>query len=179
MSLLGRSSAAFVGMKTATRSRPGLKMEIQSVQSNRIQSLAFALVLGGISVGLTGCEAMHEAGVPGMAKYIDTETPRREEAERRTAYQETRSPKALSWLLKNRVRTGMTIREVSEVLGEDGVEEPGADWIRTSGPFNQEDDVYRWGPDAKGRTIYLVFRSKKLVNFNPYSPTFQLDELDE
>lgn len=122
---------------------------------------------------------MHDAGVPGMSEFIDTETPRREEAERRIAYQETRSPAAISWLLKNRVRTGMTIREVNEVLGEDGVEEPGADWIRTSGPFNQGDDVYRWGPDAKGRTIYLVFRNKKLVNFNPYSPSFQMDELDE
>lgn len=154
-------------------------MEIQPVYAYRIQPLVIALVIIGVTIGIAGCEAMHDAGVPGMAEFIDSETPRREEAARRTAYQETRSPKALSWLLKNRVRTGMTIREVSEVLGEDGVEEPGADWIRNSGPFNQGDDVYRWGPDAKGHTIYLVFRQKKLVNFNPYSPDFQLDELDE
>jgi len=125
-----------------------------------------------------GCEAMHEAGVPGMSQYVDTETPRQEEADYRTDYQETRNPTALNWLLRNRIRIGLTVREISEVLGEDGVQEHDANWIRTTGPFNQEDDVYRWGPDANGRTIYLVFRDKKLVNFNPHSPSFQLDMME-
>lgn len=124
---------------------------------------------------LPGCMAMYEAGVPGMSNFVDIEAIRREQEEYRLRFQSERDPVALNWLLQNRVKSGMELYEVEEILGVDSEREHADRWIKTSGgPFRQGDEVYRWGPDSRGRTLYLVFRNKKLVGYNPDDPDFSL-----
>ncbi len=144
----------------------------------RWRSVAQSLLAGGVCrcavlllaiSSVPGCETLYEAGVPGMEHFIDFKAKQAEEERHRTDYQENGSPAAMSWLLSNRIRTGMSLEAVEQVFGESGVRENNSRWLTTKGGHYRSGDVaYCWGPDAEGHSVYLVFREGLLVNFNPH-----------
>lgn len=128
---------------------------------------ALALTLLGL---LSGCET------PGWAARLDeafTPNPRpaithADEERQRKKYAATRDRDALFWLLHYRIDSGMSLADVSRVLGEEGSRESHDRWIKTNGGnYQVGDDVYAFGPDNEGHTLYLVFRDGHLVNFDP------------
>ncbi|MFN0196201.1 MAG: hypothetical protein ACKVT0_05615 [Planctomycetaceae bacterium] len=95
----------------------------------------------------------------------------------RERYQETREPDAICWLLAHEIHSGMSLDDVNRTLGENGVREENSSWLTTNGGnYRTDDDVYRWGPDSEGGTIYLVFRENHLVNFDPHEFEDRLKE---
>lgn len=92
----------------------------------------------------------------------------------RTLFQTKRDPKALNWILKNRLYSGMTRKSVEKEIGEEGEYQESSKWLKaTGGTFRTTDEAYKWGPDESGRSVYLIFRDDVLVNFNPED--FELD----
>ena len=68
----------------------------------------------------------------------------------------------------------------SGALGEDGQRVYDDRLIKTSGGHYRSGDVtYKWDPDSKGRSIYLVFRENILVNYNPDDFTNEVDNWTE
>lgn len=124
--------------------------------------------LAVIVVGLAaGCETLHNSGVPGLEQYVNDGVALAA-PEYREKFQVDRDPEAFAWLLRNRVRAGMTTMEVNEALGEAGEEFSQTDSIKKNTDGYQSTDVgYRWGPDAQGRSVILFFRDGHLVNYNP------------
>ncbi|MCY2963829.1 MAG: hypothetical protein NT069_09320 [Planctomycetota bacterium] len=88
------------------------------------------------------------------------------EEQHRAGYTTNRNREDLYWLLANRIETSMTLREIGSILGEDGEREPRGQWIK-QGDFRVDDQVYKFGPDNSGQSVWLVFRDGKLVNHNP------------
>lgn len=122
----------------------------------------------GMAAVLSGCEALHDAGVPGMSPFIDFESRVQEEEHYRMLYRTERSPKAMRWLMANRLQSGMERAEVDRIFGESGEREYGDRWLKTNGGhYRSGDTVYKWGPDSEGTTVYLVFRDGVLVNYDP------------
>lgn len=117
---------------------------------------------------LTGCEGGPAASLTSMkptAKATDSEQL---QVKYREQYLAERDPDALQWLLANNIRQGMTIDEVSEVLGEDGRREYDDVKLKKGNPaFRADDKAYRWGPDSSGRAVFLIFREGKLLNYDP------------
>ena len=88
--------------------------------------------------------------------------------EMRTEYQQTGSPEAIRGLLARCVEQGMSPGEVSEILGEPGQRVYDDGWITNDGGVYQVgDEAYKWGPDGRGTSYFLVFRDRRLVNFDP------------
>ena len=81
---------------------------------------------------------------------------------------EERDHEALTWLLKHRIRAGMSRGDVDEVLGEDGrrIYEDGR-YKNSNSVYRQSDKVYSWGPASDGSTVVLFFRDNQLFNFRP------------
>ena len=114
---------------------------------------------------LEGCEGLHEMNI---AKWGDTQDGHKQEEVHRKQYQADRDPAALRWLLAHRIHTSMRVEEVNNVLGEEGAREYNDNWLTTKGgQYRTDDKVYKWGPDANGRSVYLVFRDGRLTNFDP------------
>jgi hypothetical protein len=91
-----------------------------------------------------------------------------DEARNRTEYQTTHSRKALRWLIANKLDAGMSLEDVSHIIGQDGELEQNSGWLkRKHGAYRVDDKAYRFGPDDKGESVYLFFREGKLVNFDP------------
>lgn len=125
---------------------------------------ALAVLLAGL---LAGCETLHNAGVPGLEQYVKDEAAITA-PKYREQFQVDRDPVAFNWLLRNRVRTGMTVGEVSEALGDSGEEFLNSQGLKKNANEYQTTDVaYRWGPDSQGRSVILFFRDGKLIQFNP------------
>lgn len=62
----------------------------------------------------------------------------------------------------------MSLTEVRQALGDEGMREENDRWIKTGGGhYRSNDKVHKWGPDNKGRTYYLVFREDNLVDYDP------------
>jgi len=115
---------------------------------------------------VTACEGIREGSVGAFLALPDAESERREEEAYRTSYQTDRDPDAMRWLLANRVATGMMVADVNNALGEEGQREFNDQRFKTDGGFYRTGDtVYRWGPDNRGTSLYLVFRSDRLINF--------------
>jgi hypothetical protein len=126
------------------------------------------MLLAGV---LSGCETLHNAGVPGFDRYIKDEAALAA-PEYREKFQVDRDAQAFTWLLRNRVRAGMSVMEVNEALGEAGEEFGHTDAIKKNTDGYQATDVgYRWGPDNNGRSVILFFREGHLVNYNPNEVT--------
>lgn len=86
----------------------------------------------------------------------------------RTKFQTERDPKALDWILQNRLYSGMSRVSVEKEFGEEGEFQETSKWLKaTGGTFRTSDEAYRWGPDSDGRSVYLIFRDDVLVNFDP------------
>ena len=92
--------------------------------------------------------------------------PRTEE-EHRQEYIGTHSRKSMRWLLYHRVRPGVSYQDVCRLLGEDGERETKDRWLKTNGTnIRIDDEVYRFGPDDQGHTLYLFFRDDRLINYD-------------
>ncbi len=116
----------------------------------------------------TGCESLYDAGVPGIEPFVDLESREREEEHFRKLYQEDKAPAALQWLLVNRMEAGLSLVEVNQVLGNEGVRVLDDMRFKTNGGHYRRDDlIYKWGPTSDGKSLFLVFRDGSLVNFDP------------
>ena len=127
------------------------------------------LVLAVLAVGAaSGCQSLHDAGVPGMAAFLNSETQSKEEERHRTSYQTSRDPSEMRWLLRNKVYSGMSPSEVSKIIGDEGERVYDDGWVKNEGGYYQaSDEVWKWGPDRKGQSVMLVFRENELLNFDP------------
>jgi hypothetical protein len=117
---------------------------------------------------LTGCEGGPAASLTSMKPTTRAADDEQLQVKYREQYLTERDPEALQWLLANRVRQGMTVDEVSEVLGQDGRREFDDGKLKKGNPaFRADDKTYRWGPDSSGRAIFFIFRDGTLVDFDP------------
>jgi hypothetical protein len=125
-----------------------------------------------LAATISGCET------PGWAERLDesfsmpnfksSKASAADEEQHRKEYAASRERVALYWLLHHRIESGMGYHQVCQILGEDGVRESRDNWVKTGdGSYQVGDDVYAFGPDSEGQTLYLVFRDNKLVNFDP------------
>ncbi|WP_298863468.1 hypothetical protein [uncultured Gimesia sp.] len=132
----------------------------------------------GIAVILlsSACETLPEWGSNGMSIPHEAKKVKSNPAESyRTRFQTNRDPKALDWILTNRLYSGMSRSSVEKEIGEEGEFQEASKWLKaTGGTFRTSDTAYKWGPDASGRSVYLIFREGILVNFNPED--FELGE---
>jgi hypothetical protein len=85
----------------------------------------------------------------------------------RGRYQQERAQDAARWLLANRVKQGMSPRDVAEIFGEQGERIYEDEWLKTdAGQYQVGDETYKWGPDDHGTSYYLMFRAGRLANFD-------------
>ncbi|MGQ0637214.1 MAG: hypothetical protein ACT4QC_21610 [Planctomycetaceae bacterium] len=132
-----------------------------------ILPVRLALVLG--MAAFAGCES------PAWVRSLnDAFTMRRAEnalaqqESHRREYVASHSRQSMRWLLGHCVNTGMPYKEVCRALGEDGARESHDTWIKTrGGPYQVGDEVYAFGPDNEGQSVYLVFRDDQLIGFDP------------
>ena len=122
----------------------------------------------------SGCETMPEWDSKAMSGSHRVEKKVSAAEKYRMRFQTERDAKALDWILKNRLHSGMSRATVEKELGEEGEYQETSKWLKaTGGTFRTTDEAYKWGPDESGRSVYLIFRDDVLVNFNPKD--FELD----
>lgn len=122
----------------------------------------------GMLMSAVGCASLAMKDNRFYCGLFSCKTDKNQAEKHRQRYQSEREPESICWLLANEIHSGMLLEEVNRVLGENGVREQNSRWITSNGGNYRADDVaYRWGPDAKGGTVYLLFREGKLVNFDP------------
>lgn len=115
-----------------------------------------------------GCESPDGERFHSLIPAFHSDKVAQQEEENRKEYQQTRSKKAMRWLLANRIKSGMAREDVGHILGEDGVREANDKWIKANvGVYRVDDVTYRFGPDAEGHSVYMVFRDDRLIHFNP------------
>ena len=91
-----------------------------------------------------------------------------EEERHRTAYLESGDRASMRWLLSHRIEAGMNYDAVCKVLGVQGSPERNDRAIKTGGGnYQLGDEIYSFGPDSQGSSVYLAFREGRLVNFDP------------
>jgi hypothetical protein len=112
-----------------------------------------------------GCEL---SGKQSWPRWSGTPDAAADEQTQRTKFQTEQSSEAVRWLLSHKVRQGMSLQDVAGILGEEGAPVDADNWIKNDGVgYQVGDETYRWGPDDRGNSYYLVFRHNKLVNFDP------------
>lgn len=122
------------------------------------------MMLAGI---VSGCESIPSGNLAKLVFSSDNEMRELEEKHRKK-YQETRDPEARDWLLGNVVASGMTPTELTRILGDEGERVINDGWIKNrSGHYQIDDQVWKYGPDREGQSVFLVFREGKLANFDP------------
>lgn len=133
-------------------------------------SIGLWLLISSLLLSLGGC--VHLAGA--LTGSQNQKAMSEEEVRYRQEYLETRSAEAMSWLVVNRLKNGMSKFEVDNVFGEGGEREYNDSRIlREAGSGYRADDfVYRWGPDRDGNVYMFVFRDDRLMNVEGH-----LDEL--
>lgn len=123
---------------------------------------------GGLMLfGVTGCDTLSKAGVPGLESYVkrDPEEVKFENA-KREEFALHHDHKALYWLMANRIESGMRLSEVEQILGESGEDVSDQSYGKKGGIHQTTDLAYSWGPDSDGRSVILFFRDGYLTNFN-------------
>jgi len=119
------------------------------------------------AIGFWGCESVGKGtGLFATKSTAEVSAKRTLESER-TRYQTDRESSAARWLLAHCVKPHMTVKEINDILGEDGKRVRDDTWLKRGNGYRQDDIVYSWGPDNHGHDIYLVFRDKRLINFDP------------
>ena len=84
----------------------------------------------------------------------------------RQEYVATHDHESMRWLLSHCVEMGMSYRKVCHIMGEDGTLETGdRQLLSGGGNYRVGDEMYAFGPDSKGKTVYLAFREDRLVNY--------------
>jgi len=138
-----------------------------SSQTVNLRWLAGALFL--ISwLTAAGCGALNGTGIASLDSVTREKKEIRGEESHRRRFREDSDPEAMRWLLGHRVAQGMSLADVNQVFGVQGVREVSDRWLKASnGLYHEGDVVYKWGPDNNGRTVYLAFREGHLVNFDP------------
>lgn len=133
-----------------------------------MQRARFAIVFAAGLLACPGCESPEASRILSDKPAEFRKAEGGEEDERRQSYQSDRTPEDLDWLLANRIETGMTLQEVTGIVGEQGRREPADRFLSEKNALVIAGDVvYGFGPDREGRRVYLVFREGKLVNFEP------------
>ncbi len=126
------------------------------------------LFLIGVGWLVAGCETLPD-GKLGELVFRSGDRALQLEEEHRERYQETRDPDDRDWLLGHAVESGMTPTEVTRVLGQEGKRVGNDAWIKNGeGHYQVDDQAWKWGPDKEGKSVILVFRDSKLVNFDPH-----------
>lgn len=121
-----------------------------------------SVVLVGILLTVSGCEqVLHSNGL-----WSDDSSHNESANEMRDRVQRDRDPEAVKWLLRNRVKPGMSLGDVEQVLGEDGERIYDDARYKNRGSFRQTDRTYKWGTFSDASTIILIFRDGKLFNFD-------------
>lgn len=139
--------------------------------SSRLPAFSSILMLLALAAMQAGCSSIGgDDSTGGLSQFAfplpNGKQRMAEEVENRKKFVEDRDPEAMRWLLVNRIRQGMTLADVNRVLGVVGEREFTDKWIKSNRPFRAGDNVYRWGPDNNGRSVYLVFREDQLVNYD-------------
>jgi hypothetical protein len=124
--------------------------------------LGFALAL------LAGCESPEwTRSLNDSFAHQDKPSAKTEE-QHRQEFQETKSHESMRWLLAHCIHTGMSYNEVCRIMGEDGNLETQDRQLKSGGGnYRIDDEMYGFGPDSKGKTVYLAFRENRLINFDP------------
>jgi hypothetical protein len=130
------------------------------------QIVAIAGLLAAITAA-GGCQSVAESSSRKWAKMGDQDAPVRTLQSERGRYQADRDPAAMRWLLAHQIQSHMTVADINNVFGEDGTRVYDDAWLKKGNGYRTDDVVFRWGPDKNGRNIYLVFREKRLINFDP------------
>lgn len=128
-----------------------------------MQQVMCSLLLVGVLASLSGCgQVLHPDSL------WQTDSTLNDTAdEMRDRVQRDRDPDAIKWLLRHRVRPGMSLGDVKQILGEDGERIFDDARYKNRGTFRQTDRTYKWGPFSDSSTIVLIFRDGKLFNFDP------------
>ena len=129
------------------------------------------LIVAGLvcaaAIASAGCESLGKGSSASLTKSAPEGGTKRTPDSERRRYQADRDPAAARWLLAHCVRRQMTVKEINAVFGEDGARVHDDTWLKRGNGYREDDTVYRWGPDKNGRDIYLIFRDKRLINFDP------------
>lgn len=126
------------------------------------------ILASALCVSSLGCSGFQNTDAAGFATLFKSESAEKAEEDRRAAFQKSRASKDLYWLLANHVQSGMTPREVGQVIGEQGRIVYNDGHFKTRGGHYQSGDrTWKWGPDRDGNSVFLVFREGGLVNFDP------------
>ncbi|MEX1232710.1 MAG: hypothetical protein WEB58_20860 [Planctomycetaceae bacterium] len=136
-----------------------------------------SLLGASLLVSNIGCTSLTKKDNRFYCGLFSGKTDKNDAEKHRQTYQSERTPESICWLLANQIHSGMSLEEVNDVLGENGIREINSRWITSNGGNYRTDDVaYRWGPDSEGGTVILVFRENRLVNFNPSEFEERLDK---
>lgn len=157
------------GISTTVTARYGTDVSTLRKESG-VKPIQTALAIVCICPALcaTGCSSVDSVSLASIASLFDGESQQRMEEEHRSRFQASRSPDDLNWLLHHHIENGMTPSEVSRVIGEEGQRVYSDSWIKNSGGhYHAGDETWKWGPDRQGNSVYLVFRERRLVNFDP------------
>lgn len=115
-----------------------------------------------------GCQTLHEAGVPGLEKYVKRDQVAVETEKRhRQEFVLNHSHESLYWLLSHKVSNGMNLQDVEAVLGGPGEQTNDFDSVNPEGLHQRTDVAYKWGPDKKGCSVVIWFRDGHVANYNP------------
>jgi hypothetical protein len=125
-------------------------------------------VCAGVTfMALAGCESPEwTRSLNDSFAATDQPDSKTEEAHRQE-YIETHSHESMYWLLSHCVEMGMSKKKVCHILGEEGTPETGdRRLLAGGGNYRVGDEMFSFGPDSKGKTVYLAFREDRLVNFD-------------
>lgn len=129
--------------------------------------LAFGLLSVFVCAVPSGCEALHNAGVPGLEQYVKKDP---EQLAREKSYKENyalhRDHKSFYWLLSHRISNGMSLADVEDAIGEEGESTTEFTRLKSDGLYHSTDAAYRWGPDSSGHSAVIFFRDGHVVNFS-------------
>jgi hypothetical protein len=131
------------------------------------KGLILAGLLCALGAAFFGCESVGKTSSQAFASASGDDGAKRTVESERRRYQADRDPASLRWLLAHCVHRQMSVKDISNVLGEDGVRVHDDTWLKRGTAYREDDTVFRWGPDKNGRDIYLVFREGRLINFDP------------
>ncbi|MCC7424954.1 MAG: hypothetical protein IT428_32180 [Planctomycetaceae bacterium] len=137
--------------------------------SHRTIQVPFRLLVRGLALtaALAGCNAVEQMSRMPSSSARRAAMHEREETMRHR-FVENGDTAAIRWLLANVVDEGMDVEEVGRILGQPGEYVEADNFVKTKdSAYYLDDRTYRWGPDDHGRAYFLVFRDRKLVNYDP------------